>query len=63
MKEPQIVINGILLTESQSMTIRVAVESFATDLVNGLGEDEIGKNICQNYKDRISEIRTFMYKK
>jgi hypothetical protein len=62
MKEPTIIINGTELPESASMTVRVAIENFAMDLKNGLGEDEIGKQICQNYKDNINLIRSVMYK-
>ena len=64
MKEPIIIINGVQLTDAQAMTIRVAMESFVMDLFeNGLGDDKVGLELCQLYKDKISEIRIPMYKK
>lgn len=61
--EPHIEIEGNVLTPGQSMTIRVAVESFASWLVeNGLGEDEHGKRMVKSYSQCIVEIRNFMYK-
>lgn len=61
-KETTIVINGVLLTDAQSMTVRVALESFAGDLVSdGLGDDKIGKQITKAYLERISEVRSAMF--
>lgn len=61
--EADITINGETLTFGQAMTVRVALESFASHLIeNRLGEDDIGKNICRGYLDRISEIRKFLYR-
>ena len=63
MKEADIEINGWQLTPAQSMTLRVAMESFAGDLDHhGLGEDDRGKDMTAAYLDRISEIRVSMYK-
>jgi hypothetical protein len=62
MKEPVITVNGAILPESASMTIRVAIENFAVDLESGLGEDEIGKQICENYKKNIKLIRSLINK-
>jgi hypothetical protein len=57
--EPKIIVNGTLLTTGQAMTVRVAIQSFASDLVeNGLGEDEHGISMTKNYLDRIKEINT-----
>jgi hypothetical protein len=56
--ESTIVINGHELTEGQSMTVRVALESFMSDLCrDGLGDDDIGKSICDGYKACIKQIR------
>lgn len=63
MREAVIEINGWQLTPAQSMTLRVAMESFAADLDHhGLGEDYHGKRMTTAYLDRISEIRVSMYK-
>ena len=52
--EANIVMNGVTLTYSQSMAVRVALESFSADLINnGLGEDEIGKQITEGYLNNI----------
>jgi len=60
--EPYITINGMRLTSGQSMAVRVAVESFASDLVtNGLGDDQHGKDMVQGYLRSINDIRYAMY--
>ena len=60
--ESNIYINGHLLNESQSMTVRVAIESFSSDLIeNGLGDDDVGIGITKGYLQKISEMRKFMY--
>ncbi len=57
MNEARITINGVELTIGQSMTLRVALQSFAMDLrENGLGSDETGKAIAKGYLARISEM-------
>lgn len=59
--EPNIIINGHLLTEGQASTVRVAVEVFAADLTtNGLGDDEHGEIMAKSYLARISELRKLM---
>ena len=60
--EPIITVNGIRLTDAQAMTVRVAIESFAMSLkTDGLGDDAHGKNMVALYRDRISEMRRFIY--
>ena len=54
MKEAEIFISGIKLSFAQSMTVRVAIESFAGDI-----EDEQEK-VFKSYKDRINEIRALI---
>jgi len=63
MKEPDIVINGSVCTNAQSMTMRVAIGSFVMGLVNeGLGDDEVGKNIRDGYLKAANEIQHYMMK-
>jgi hypothetical protein len=58
MPEPEIMINGRVITDGEAMTIRVAIESFAGDLMgNGLGDDEHGKAMTSAYLDNIATIR------
>jgi len=62
-KEPKITINDKLLSDGEAMTIRVAVESFAHDLIsNGLGNDDTGKAICRGYLTNINKIRNIWHK-
>ncbi len=61
--ESTIIINGVELTHAQSMTIRVALGAFATDLnEQGLGDDKVGQKICENYLLNIHEIYHLMFK-
>lgn len=54
-------INGMPLTIGQSMTVRNAIECFASFLTeDGLGDDETGNAMTQSYLDRIGEIRRMM---
>lgn len=62
MKEASIVINGKILTETEAMTVRVALESFSDSLsAEGLGEDNTGKEISEFYKSNIVNIRKKLY--
>jgi len=57
-EEAEIIINGENVGPGCSLTIRVAVEVFSSDLIdNGLGDDEHGKAVLKNYLDRINDIR------
>ena len=60
--EPQIMVNGHMLTRAQAATVRVAIESFASDLVsNGLGDDQHGRQLAAAYLSAINTIRGFMF--
>lgn len=58
--EPIITINGKQLTIAQSMTVRVAIESFyeSCNEYNKLPGDNM---IFVSYQDRIDEIRKLIY--
>lgn len=61
MREPKITVNGIKLTEVQSMTIRVALNSFDFSLSReGLGEDDIGRSMVKNYRKIIDRINNYL---
>lgn len=63
MKEAAIVISGVELTKAQSMTVRCALEAFASDLDSrGLGNDERGKAMTAGYLASIDEIRALIFK-
>lgn len=56
--EAAITINGHALTVGQSMTVRCAIEGFASSLSDGgLGDDEHGRRMTEGYLARIREIR------
>ena len=59
MEEPNIIINGRVLSQSASMTIRVAIEHFAIFLSQKdcLGNDETGRGIREGYIKQIGNIR------
>ena len=62
MSEPHVVINGIVCTDAMAMTIRVALSCYLTDVThNGLGDDEMGKGICEGYKQQIAKIHEIMF--
>ena len=62
MSEAQITINGVAITHSQSMTVRVALASFNTNLsVDGLGSDEHGKFMTESYLKNCKEINRFIF--
>lgn len=58
--EPTITINGHVLTIGQAMTVRCAIEAFATDLSDGLGDDPHGQRMTIGYMQRINDIRKMM---
>jgi hypothetical protein len=58
MRDPLITINGKPLSDAQAMTVRVAIENFASDLNDpdfNVGPIEV------HYKQRIAEIRIELY--
>ena len=61
--EPNIIINGTILSQGASLTIRVAIEHFALLLSreNCLGNDKIGRNIREGYIEQIDNIRRIIY--
>lgn len=61
MAEPKITINGQALSDAEAMTVRVAIGSFAMDLQDGLGDDEMGRAICEAYKRALRLIFAKMH--
>ena len=62
-KEANIIINGVELTFSQSMTVRVALNSLVLTLkAEGLGRDELGQAICKNYLRNSAEVLKLIHK-
>jgi hypothetical protein len=57
--EPAITIDGVLLSEGQSMTVRVALAAFSLQL-GDLGDDLHGRRMSAAYRDRLREIFAIM---
>jgi hypothetical protein len=60
MNEPDITINGRRLTTGEAMTVRNALNAFAYDLQDGLGEDDMGKDICRGYQAALRNLFSYM---
>lgn len=62
MTEPLITVNGIELSVSQCMAVRVAIADFALHLndPNYLGKDEHGWTVTRLYKARLAEVALIM---
>jgi hypothetical protein len=58
-EEAEITINGTKLTDSESMTIRVAVDTLANVLAEDVGEGE-GKILADRYMTALSRIQTLL---
>jgi hypothetical protein len=60
-KEATITVNGVLLSQGQAMTVRVALGQFVMDLSSeGLGDSEHGKRMVKGYQERAHEIFRMM---
>jgi hypothetical protein len=56
-----VIINGVELTEGQSMTLYAALSNFAMDLLapsESMGVDDVGKSLRQGYLNRLAELYT-----
>jgi hypothetical protein len=56
MDEPEIIINGVHLTNAQAMAVRVAISSFDVDC----GDDEHGLAMSKAYAARLNEVFRIM---
>lgn len=56
--EAEVIINGIKLTNAQSMTLRAALTDFRAQMSSdgALGDDPHGRSMTQAYRDRASEV-------
>ena len=55
--EAVITINGVKLTDTESMTVRVAIDTLANVLAEGLEEKE-SRELTDRYVDSLSRIQT-----
>lgn len=62
--EPVITIWGKEISEGESITIRVALEVFASHLLeNGLGDGEQGERMKEAYLQNIVRLRNYIFGK
>jgi hypothetical protein len=60
--EPKITINGITLSISQAMILRLAICDFNTAVTEqGLGDDDIGRSIAAGYIQKSREVIKLMF--
>lgn len=57
--EAEIIISGVKLTDVQSMTVRVAIDTLANVLAEGAAEDE-GKALAERYVESLSRIQSLL---
>jgi hypothetical protein len=59
-EEAEITINGTRLSDSESMTIRVAVDTLANVLAEDLGAEGDGKALAERYLTALGSIQTLL---
>jgi hypothetical protein len=57
--EAEIVISGVKLTDAESMTVRVAIDTLANVLAEGLEEAE-GKELTDLYIESLKRIQSLL---
>jgi hypothetical protein len=58
--EAEITINGAKLTDTESMTVRVAIDTLANVLAEGLGLENDGIALTDRYMASLSRIQTLL---
>ncbi len=58
--EADIMINGVKLSDSESMTIRVAVDTLANVLAEDVGAEGEGHALADRYMTALSRIQTLL---
>ena len=59
-EEAQIVINGIKLTDAESMTVRVAIDTLANVLADGLALESDGEALANRYMVSLTRIQALL---
>ena len=60
--ETEIMISGVKLTDAESMTVRVAIDTLANVLAEGLEEQE-GRGLTEVYMASLNTIQTLLEKR
>ena len=58
-EEADITINGIRLSDAESMTVRIAIDTFANVLAEGLGEED-GVSLADRFMTSLSRIQRLL---
>jgi hypothetical protein len=58
--EAEITINGAKLSDAESMTVRVAIDTLANVLAEGLGLENDGTALTVRYMASLSRIQTLL---
>ena len=61
-EEADITVNGVKLTDTESMTVRVAIDTLANVLAEGLEENE-GREFTDLYVSSLSRIQLLLEKR
>ena len=60
-KEADVKINGLSLAFGEIMSVRVAISQFLIQLqADGLGDDEMGKSLCNGYQRACKSVLSKM---
>jgi hypothetical protein len=59
-QEADITINGSKLTDAESMTVRVAIDTIANVLAEGIGEEGEGAELTERYIQSLSRIQSLL---
>jgi hypothetical protein len=58
--EAEITINGTKLSDAESMTIRVAIDTLANVLAEELSEEPDGQALADRYMDSLTKIQALL---
>jgi hypothetical protein len=58
--EAEITINGVKLSDAESMTVRVAIDTLANVLAEGLGLENNGVALTDRYMSSLSRIQDLL---
>ena len=61
--EADITINGTKLNDAEAMTVRVAIDTLANVLAEGLGLENDGTGLTDKYMTSLSRIQTLLESK
>jgi hypothetical protein len=59
-EEAVVTINGTKLTDMESMTLRVAIDTLANVLADGLGLEEDGAVLAERYMSSLTKIQALL---